>query len=174
MFKSMKQIFNHDSKDKEKTNYEMSIRVRQKKGKDEVRIRGATLRVKVVPRMSGFGNDYRLSVWLPNEKSFEMESVQKYPTWVEFVEKLIEAATGEKAKMGDEKIVLTEGGLPIKILETENDKTTTIHLNSAPDPLKVQTQPEMKEEPKKEEKKKEEKESRPKAIGYMGMCGGIG
>jgi hypothetical protein len=96
----------------------------------KIRIAGAVIRVTVMPRR--YGNDYKISVWLPNGKQLEASDEHGYINFVDFAKGLVEAATGTKPKDGTEKKVVDINGFPAKISEREDDKTMTIEATIDP------------------------------------------
>lgn len=101
---------------------------------------GAVLRIKIVPHKMGTGNDFRLAFWLPNNQEFEINDVESVGSFQDLCKALVEAATGRPPKDGTEKKIITIGGLPIKVSETDNDKKAIIKPKTAPDPTKEESQ----------------------------------
>jgi len=116
------------------------------KNENKIRIAGAVLRITLIPKK--YGHDFKLSIWLPNGKQVEVSDEQGYVQWQEFMKGLVEATTGEKPKDGTEKKTIDINGIPVRIVEREDDKTDTIIVTI--DPLIEVYKIAKKEEVKKE------------------------
>jgi hypothetical protein len=125
------------------------------KGDGKIRIAGAVMRVEVMPRKSGYGNDYKLKVWLPNFKEFEVTDKDGLMTFTQLMNALVEAATGQEPPKGAmETETHVENGFPMKIFKGEFESKETVTVASSSDP---KTEPIVPFVPKKEDIPEEEK-----------------
>jgi hypothetical protein len=130
--------------------------IKIKENDTKIRISGAVIRVEVAPRKSGYGNDYKLKVWLPNFTEFELnEKSGNYVTFTQFMNALVEASTGQLPSKGAmEMEIHIENGFPMKIFKGEVEAKEKVEVKNAKDP---KTEPIIAfVEPKKEETPKEE------------------
>ncbi len=130
--------------------------IKLKENNQKIRIAGAVMRVEVTPRKAGYGNDYKLKVWLPNFTEFELnDKSDSYVTFTQFMNALVEASTGQPPSKGAmEPETLVENGFPIRILKDEADAKERVEVKDSNDPL---TEPIVAFVPKKEETPEEEK-----------------
>jgi len=130
--------------------------IKLKENDQKIRIAGAVMRVEVTPRKSGYGNNYKLKVWLPNFTEFELNDRSgSYVTFTQFMNALVEASTGQPPSKGAmEPETLIENGFPIRILKGEADAKERVEVKDSNDPL---TEPIVAFVPKKEGTPEEEK-----------------
>lgn len=113
------------------------------KGDNKIRISGAVIRITIRPRASGYGNDYKVGVWLPNFTQFEAsEAIGRYVTFDQFFDAMVEAVTGkEVSKTPSQRKTQIENGFPLLVTESELKSATVITVKDSVDPLKEKFKP---------------------------------